>query len=353
MAVYLHNVITHGLSGKYGKAGYFRQRNGRTYFCKIENAYTGPLSAKQAANNHRFREAQLFAQMIIGNPERKAVYASRARQGRSAYNEAISDAMHAPEIKELQLCERNIYIRATDNFEVVQVRVQLYDDTGELLEEGLAAGGSEAWHYHIRTTIAARIVITAFDAAANTDVQELFAEGISERPQNPRPYSSPHLFSAAEACDATGAEENYHCRAHRKRPSHAERPCISKEVFLHHLVLVVGERIGFYGRVRGGHFAGEETFLEKEDGNNTYRNGGIGDVKYGPEKDEVLAAPYRYPGWQGAFVQREVQHIYHFAMQETCVSAALRQEFGHIGRRAFRKYKAVEHAVDQVARSAG
>ncbi len=353
MAVYIHNVITYGLSGKYGKAGYFRQRNGRTYFCRQENPYTGPLSLKQVTNNNRFREAQLFAQMIIGDQERKAVYASRARKGRSAYNEAISDAMHAPEIKEVQVCERSIYIRATDNFEVTQVRVQLYDDTGALLEEGLAVGGSGEWYYQVSLTITARVVITAFDAAGNTDLQEVFAEGIKQLPQPGQPCSSPHLLPAVEECDATGAGENSPARAHKKRPSLTEQPFTSKKIFLHHLVLVVGERIGFYGRVRGRHFAGEETFLEKEDGNNTYRNGGIGDVKYGPEKDEVLTAPYRYPGWQGAFVQREVQHIYHFAMQETCVSAALRQEFGHIGRGAFCKYKTVEHAVDQVARSAG
>lgn len=181
MAVYTHNIITHGLSGKFGRYSYFRQRNGRTHFCRIENPYTGPLSDKQVASNNKFRQAHLFAQSVIGNPARKASYARRARKGRSAYNEAISDAMQAPEIRHLQEHNRMIRIVAIDNFEVTQVSAELYDDTGVLIEKGMATRSNHAdnWRYKVKTKNAARVVIKAFDAAGNVAAQEMFTEGIS------------------------------------------------------------------------------------------------------------------------------------------------------------------------------
>lgn len=208
MAIYINNIITKGLSGKFGRHGYFRQYNGRTVFCRLEHPYTGPLSAKQVANNDRFRKAHQFAQHIINNPGRKALYARRARNGRSAYNEAISDAMHAPEIREVAEHRHTILIRASDNFEVTKMLVQVYDDTGTLIEEGryTTPGREVKWKYKLKAWTPVRVVVKVYDAAGNMAEQEVLVEAREQCVAEQSHFPSPHSYAAAEESDTTGAE---------------------------------------------------------------------------------------------------------------------------------------------------
>ncbi len=201
MAIYTHNSITYGLTGKFGEQGYFRQHHGKTVLCKVEHPYAGQATAKQKESNNRFRRAQLFAQSVIHDPARKAIYEARARKGRSAYNEAISDAMRAPEIRQVKVENGIISLLALDNFEVTKVYAQVYDNTGMLVEEGLAVkvAGLFNWQYEVKAVFTVRVVVKAFDAAENFAEQELFVEGKSRLLPNSNP--------AAEGSDTTAAEQ--------------------------------------------------------------------------------------------------------------------------------------------------
>lgn len=98
---------------------------------------------------------------------------------------------------------------------------------------------------------------------------------------------------------------------------------------------------------------GEEPFLEQQDGDNAYRDGGIGNVKYRAEEHKVIAAFKGYPAGQIAFINGEVQHIHHTAMEEAAVAASGRHELRYFVADAIVEDKPVEHAIYQVARCAG
>ncbi|WP_295126132.1 hypothetical protein [uncultured Chitinophaga sp.] len=195
MATYIQNTITYGLTGKCGQNHYFRQQHGKTVLCTIERPYQGPATVKQQAANNQFRKAQLFAKQVIADPERKAAYTSRAREGCSAYNMAISDAMQAPVIKNVETEHRTIRVTAIDNFAVTAVTIAVYDETGELVEHGVAEVPTRKlhWEYEVNTSYAARVVIKAFDGAGNFAEQETHL---------------PNIVPTVEECDATADEQD-------------------------------------------------------------------------------------------------------------------------------------------------
>lgn len=103
----------------------------------------------------------------------------------------------------------------------------------------------------------------------------------------------------------------------------------------------------------GSAMPGKEPFLEQQDGDYANRNSGIGDVKYRAEEYEVIAAFKGYPAGQITFIDGEVQHIYHTAVEETAVAAAGRHELRYFVADAVIEDKPVEHAIYQVAGRSG
>ena len=87
----VHNWLSEGLSGKFGKKVYYQLR-GKTFVRKAPKVgYNKTATEKQAVVRARFTEAQHFAKSVISDPFLKALYEKKAKNGCSAYNQAISE----------------------------------------------------------------------------------------------------------------------------------------------------------------------------------------------------------------------------------------------------------------------
>ncbi len=82
--------VLEGFSGKLGNKVFYT-RNGKTFIRKAPGSYNKTPTPVQAVTWTRFQEAIAYAQGIISDPVLKAVYQQKAKQGRSAYNAAITE----------------------------------------------------------------------------------------------------------------------------------------------------------------------------------------------------------------------------------------------------------------------
>ena len=100
-------------------------------------------SPRQQAHNERFEEASAYARRA----QTKPIYAELAAVTpmNTAYNFALKDWWHAPEIHRLERGEGCIRVEATDNIMVAKVQVTVLDEEGEILEKGEAVRGEGDW----------------------------------------------------------------------------------------------------------------------------------------------------------------------------------------------------------------
>ncbi|MDR2409845.1 MAG: hypothetical protein LBE13_17285 [Bacteroidales bacterium] len=185
MAKQKGNIITQGLSGKIGNLLLFRQRNGQTIVSKLPDKKVKNLSEKQKKQQERFKEAIVYASVALKSPEIKDLYTNIAKKRKdiSAYNVAIADFLHAPNIHNVNLStytgqvnsEINIII---DSFSVKDVHVGIYNENETILEEGYADNNKGTlWIY--KTTqnnpnlINTKIIITACDLPGNITKKDI------------------------------------------------------------------------------------------------------------------------------------------------------------------------------------
>jgi len=155
MAESKNNIITHGLSGKVGDLIVFRNRNGKTVVANTPKERTGELSAAQKEQQKRFQQATIYAKSALTSPETKQAYKEAADEGESAYNVAVADFMHAPDIEEINFSKytgkvgSTITITVTDDFKVAEVSVTILNEDGTEVEHGMAqlAAGGLQWIY--------------------------------------------------------------------------------------------------------------------------------------------------------------------------------------------------------------
>jgi len=158
MAQSKNNVITHGLSGLVGDMIVFRNRNGKTYVASKPNVRKGKMSDAQKEHVKLFQEAVLYGKSSILDPATKAAYQVKAVDGRSPYNVAVADFLHAPDINHIDVSAYEgkvgdvIKVRATDDFKVKEVSVGIYNADGTEVEKGLAvlSGNSIDWVYTVK-----------------------------------------------------------------------------------------------------------------------------------------------------------------------------------------------------------
>lgn len=95
------NKLTEGLSGKLG---------GILVFQKNNIARTRPDTSKitwseaQMQHRRRFEQARQFARAVIANPELKAIYQAKAKEGIGAYQVALSAYFRHPEVRRDPAC---------------------------------------------------------------------------------------------------------------------------------------------------------------------------------------------------------------------------------------------------------
>jgi hypothetical protein len=94
----------------------------------------------QLLHRQRFQHAVLYGKNL--NPTNKAEYATKADGLGNAYNMAVADFFHAPDIDDIDVTNYNsaigerIRIRTTDDFKVKQLNVAIYNAEGSLVEQG-------------------------------------------------------------------------------------------------------------------------------------------------------------------------------------------------------------------------
>jgi len=144
MAKVAKNLVLYGASGRLGEMLVVRQRGGQTILAAAPGESTAEPSAAQLAQRERFQQAVVYAKAQIADPETAAEYAEKATANRSAYNVAVADFFRAPDIDEVDLRDYSgavgdtIRVRATDDFQVAQVTVEIRNADGSLVELGAA-----------------------------------------------------------------------------------------------------------------------------------------------------------------------------------------------------------------------
>lgn len=172
-----------GISGKVGDM-VFRQRNGKTFVSKASNKTQKERTAKQQANNSNFQRAVIYAKKALADPVAKQMYKAKVGKGKSAYNLALADFLHAPKILKVDLSGYSgkagevIRIEVIDDFAVKAVKLGIHRQDGTLEEEGdaLQTEDNLDWTYIARITIISlveiKIVVTATDYSGNLGIHE-------------------------------------------------------------------------------------------------------------------------------------------------------------------------------------
>ena len=171
MAKVRNNIVMKGLSGSLGDQLVFKQdKAGRTIVSvkpSFDPNHTFTDAQKQVQEN--FRDATTYAKSAKTQEE----YVDKANKtAHSAYNVAVADWFHAPEIKEIDVTAWHgtageiIRVQAVDDVKVTQVMVVITDGAGTVLEQGAAEPAEGAWWNYTATVTdpsASRIVVTARD----------------------------------------------------------------------------------------------------------------------------------------------------------------------------------------------
>lgn len=152
------NVLTLRSTGTFGKQIVFRQRHGETIMSKPPRPTNIPLTADQIAVQEKFKMATNYAKAVNANEALKAAYKAASKPGRTAYNTALADYFKAPEIKEIDRSQYTgqpnsiIRINAIDDFRVESVYVSLFNQAGDIIEQGHAVADPES-HFWIYTAV--------------------------------------------------------------------------------------------------------------------------------------------------------------------------------------------------------
>jgi hypothetical protein len=185
MAESSKNLATEGLRGQVGNFVFRRRKaDGKIFVSRHPGDQEVESSEAQKATRVKFQQATIYGRFAVSDPQIKAEYQAAAKPGQHAYNVAVADFFHAPDIEEVDLSSysgqvgNEIRIKATDDFGVQQVSVRIENADATLVEEGQAILSSDGllWIY---TATAAnesmsgdKITVTATDRARNISREE-------------------------------------------------------------------------------------------------------------------------------------------------------------------------------------
>ena len=172
MAKVRNNIVIKGLSGTLGDQITIKQdKIGRT-IVSMKPTYpeNREFSAVQLTHQADFKEATTYAKTAAKTEE---VYAEKAEgTAQSAYNVAVADWFHAPEIVDIDLSAwtglagEPIRVKAIDDVQVKQVTVVITDENDVVIEQGAAQSADGLWWVYTTTAAASgqpKVVASAMD----------------------------------------------------------------------------------------------------------------------------------------------------------------------------------------------
>jgi hypothetical protein len=167
------NGTIKGLRGKLGNLIFRQMPDGTTVVTEAKpkknsrqkKRAKARRSAKQKAHNERFTDASFYGKVHQTDP----VYVQLAEVTpmHNAYNFAVSDWWHAPEIHRVERRGRHIRVEATDNIQVTRVRVTILDEADKVLEKGEATRTRGNWWRFTPQAKGGTIIAEAWDLPKN------------------------------------------------------------------------------------------------------------------------------------------------------------------------------------------
>jgi hypothetical protein len=186
MAKVKKNIVMKGLSGSLGDQLVVKGGKGGRTIISIKPTFPEDREFSDAQKEHMedFREAMMYAKDAA---KTEAVYAEKAEDTPlSAYNVAIADWFHEPEIGDIDLsgwtgqAGEPIRIRAVDDVKVERVTVVITDAEGVLIEQGAATQEAtqedKLWWVYTTTKPAAglpKVIAVARDLPGNIAQMEV------------------------------------------------------------------------------------------------------------------------------------------------------------------------------------
>jgi len=134
-------------------------------------------SEAQLAHRQRFTQAALYGKMVLTDPDTKALYEeTAAKKGQPLFSLMVADFFNAPSVDEIDLSAYQgapgdeVVILASDDFNVLEVQVNVTDADGNPIESGAAAetpAESGRWIYTASASVDAgttvKFLVTASD----------------------------------------------------------------------------------------------------------------------------------------------------------------------------------------------
>jgi hypothetical protein len=164
MAKVEKNIAMRGMAGKIGDLVFRQMRDGSTRVSAAPSFRGRKFSKGQKSHQSRFKEAAAYARDAAKS---QPIYAELARgTTKNAYNIALSDWFNPPVIHHIARQAGRIWVEASDNVKVANVRVKILDKEDKVLEEGDALQVDEKrWEY--ATNVDGKVEAEARDLAGN------------------------------------------------------------------------------------------------------------------------------------------------------------------------------------------
>ena len=171
MAKVKQNIVIQGLSGSLGEQLVIKVAKGGRTIVSVKPTFdeNRVFSVAQQEQHQAFREAAAYAKDQKGNQ----IYIAKAEgTPMNAYNVAMADWFHAPEILEINLdgwsgeAGQVLRIRVQDDVQVQHVEVMIMDEADTLLEQGAAVDVGALWWEYTTTGTASgtpKVVVAALD----------------------------------------------------------------------------------------------------------------------------------------------------------------------------------------------
>lgn len=171
MAKVRENIVIQGLSGSLGDQLVIKIDKGGRTIVSVKPAFDEgrEFTPAQQAQQQAFREATAYAK----EAHEDEVYTTKAEgTAKSAYNVAVADWFHAPEILEIDLggwdgqAGQPIRMRVQDDVQVERVTVVITDAADAVLEQGEASEEGALWWEYTTTAAASgspKVIVSAED----------------------------------------------------------------------------------------------------------------------------------------------------------------------------------------------
>ena len=166
MASTTFNGFLDRVRGRFGNI-VFKRRDGATFISRPPAPSTAAPTAAQLAVRERFRLAAAYARGALSDPVLRPLYEQRARDRQQPlFSVAVGDYFNPPVLHAIDAAGYHgqagdlIKVSASDDFEVVAVRVVIRDAADAVIEAGPAALNGGTWSYAATAVVAAGDTVT-------------------------------------------------------------------------------------------------------------------------------------------------------------------------------------------------